>query len=103
MSETKRKKHILRRIVNFPFVALILFYRRFLSPLFPPACRFFPSCSAYGLEAFQTHPFFKALWLTAWRIMRCNPFNPGGYDPVPPPAGQTVPETGGAPRSCSHD
>jgi hypothetical protein len=55
----------------------------------PPACRFHPSCSAYGLEAFQTHPFHRALVLTVWRIMRCNPFNAGGYDPVPPRGGSS--------------
>lgn len=78
------KKNILSRIVSFPAIMLIKFYKRFISPLLPPACRFYPSCSTYGLEAYQRHGFFKGTWLTVWRIMRCNPFNPGGFDPVPP-------------------
>lgn len=77
------------KIVNFLPILMIRLYRKCISPLFPPSCRFHPSCSAYGLEAFQKHPFHRALWLTVWRIMRCNPFNPGGYDPVPEPKGST--------------
>lgn len=65
-------------------IALIRFYRRFLSPLkSKPCCRFTPSCSAYGLEAFQKRGFFVGMILTVSRIFRCNPFCPGGYDPVP--------------------
>ena len=63
---------------------LIRFYQRFISPLKGrPTCRFTPSCSAYGLEAFRKRGFFVGFFLTAWRILRCNPFDPGGYDPVP--------------------
>ena len=63
---------------------LIRFYRRFISPLkSQPTCRFTPSCSAYGLEAFSEHGFFVGLFLTVRRVLRCHPFNPGGYDPVP--------------------
>lgn len=63
---------------------LVRFYRAFLSPLKPyPTCRFTPTCSAYAIEAFQKRGFFVGLALTAWRIFRCNPFFPGGYDPVP--------------------
>ena len=65
-------------------IALIRFYRKFLSPLkSQPCCRFTPSCSAYGLEAFQKRGFFVGMILTVSRIFRCNPFCPGGYDPVP--------------------
>ena len=64
---------------------LIRFYRRFISPLkSQPTCRFTPSCSAYGLEAFSEHGFFVGAFLTVRRILRCHPFCPGGYDPVPP-------------------
>ena len=63
---------------------LIKFYRACLSPLKPsPTCRFQPTCSAYALEAFQKRFFPVALWLTVTRILRCNPFCPGGWDPVP--------------------
>jgi putative membrane protein insertion efficiency factor len=63
---------------------LIGFYRRFLSPLKRnPTCRFYPTCSAYAIEAFQKRGFFVGMILTVWRILRCNPFCRGGYDPVP--------------------
>lgn len=63
---------------------LIKIYRAIISPLLPPnTCRFYPTCSAYSLEAFQKFGFFKASWLSIKRIGRCNPFNEGGYDPLP--------------------
>ena len=62
---------------------LISLYRKFISPLKPPCCRFTPTCSAYAIEAFQKRGFFAGLILTIWRILRCNPFGRGGYDPVP--------------------
>ena len=62
---------------------LIKFYRRFISPLKPPCCRFYPTCSEYALEAFEKRGFFVGLILTVWRILRYNPFGKGGYDPVP--------------------
>ena len=63
---------------------LIKFYRKCISPLKGrPCCRFVPTCSAYALEAFQTRGFFIGLILSVWRILRCNPFCAGGYDPVP--------------------
>ena len=62
---------------------LIRFYQVTLSRVMPPSCRFTPSCSNYGYEAFQRFGFFKGGWLTAKRLARCHPFNPGGYDPVP--------------------
>ena len=65
------------------FIWLIRLYRRFISPLKPPCCRFTPSCSAYALEAFKKRGFFIGFILSFWRILRCNPFSRGGYDPVP--------------------
>lgn len=65
-------------------IAPIRFYQRFISPLTPPACRFYPSCSHYTVEALETHGALWGLWLGFWRILRCQPFHPGGYDPVPP-------------------
>ena len=58
-------------------------YRALLSPLHPPTCRFVPSCSAYALEAYRVHGFWKGTGLAFLRLMRCHPFHPGGYDPVP--------------------
>jgi uncharacterized protein len=67
-------------------VALISGYRRFVSPLMAPRCRFAPSCSAYALEAVREHGALRGAWLAVRRVGRCHPFHPGGYDPVPPAA-----------------
>jgi putative membrane protein insertion efficiency factor len=61
----------------------IRLYKRWLSPLLPPACRFHPSCSVYALEALQKHGALRGLRLIVWRLLRCQPFHPGGFDPVP--------------------
>ena len=65
------------------FILLIRGYQRFISPIKPSCCRFKPTCSAYAIEAFQKRGFFIGFILTVWRILRCNPFCKGGYDPVP--------------------
>ncbi len=57
-------------------------YKSFVSPLFTPSCRFYPTCSEYGIQALKIYSWPKALLLTGWRIIRCNPFNKGGFDPV---------------------
>ena len=73
-------------------MALIRFYRKYLSGLKPaPTCRFTPTCSAYALEAFEKRGFFAGLTLTLWRILRCSPFSPAGYDPVPEAGFRTMP------------
>lgn len=64
-------------------LALIGFYRSFISPILGPRCRFTPTCSAYGLEAIQKHGPWKGGWLTLKRLLRCHPFTPCGCDPVP--------------------
>lgn len=64
-------------------LALIRFYQKRISPLFPSACRYYPTCSNYALEALKIHGFFKGSALAIWRILRCNPYSRGGVDPVP--------------------
>lgn len=64
-------------------LALIGAYRRWISPLLGPRCRFIPSCSAYGLEAISRHGPWRGGWLTLLRLLRCHPFTPCGCDPVP--------------------
>lgn len=64
-------------------IGLIKGYRNFLSPLFPPSCRFQPTCSQYAIEAIDRFGIWKGSGLAIWRILRCHPFHPGGYDPVP--------------------
>ncbi|MDR1693515.1 MAG: membrane protein insertion efficiency factor YidD [Oscillospiraceae bacterium] len=61
----------------------IRWYRRRISPGAPPSCRFIPTCSQYALEAIEKHGAAKGLFLSVWRVLRCNPFGKGGYDPVP--------------------
>ncbi len=65
-------------------ILLIKGYRKFISPLFPPSCRFRPTCSQYTLEAIEKFGPLQGSWLGFKRILRCHPFHPGGYDPVPP-------------------
>ncbi|MDR0249296.1 MAG: membrane protein insertion efficiency factor YidD [Oscillospiraceae bacterium] len=62
---------------------LIRFYRRHISPALPPTCRFVPTCSAYALEAVEKYGALKGSLLAAKRLLSCNPFHKGGYDPVP--------------------
>ncbi len=64
-------------------ILLIRFYQTKISPFLPSSCRFTPTCSAYAIEAINVHGVFKGLILSAYRILRCNPFCKGGYDPVP--------------------
>lgn len=64
-------------------IVLLKIYKKFISPLLPPACRFTPTCSEYMREAISLYGFFKGFWLGIKRLLRCHPFNAGGYDPVP--------------------
>jgi putative membrane protein insertion efficiency factor len=63
----------------------IQFYQKWISPMKPPSCRFYPTCSHYGIEAIQKHGALKGSYLTTKRILKCQPFHPGGLDPVPEP------------------
>lgn len=64
-------------------IILIKIYKIFLSPLLGASCRFYPTCSSYGLESLEKYGFIKGSWLTIRRLLRCRPFGPSGYDPVP--------------------
>ena len=72
------------KAVTWLLVLPIRIYQRTLSPLLGARCRFYPSCSAYAIEALTTHGPVKGLGLAGWRLLRCHPWNPGGLDPVPP-------------------
>ena len=58
-------------------------YKRFISPLLPPMCRFEPTCSVYAMQAIEKYGIMRGVWLGARRLLRCHPLNPGGWDPVP--------------------
>ncbi len=62
----------------------ILLYRKLLSPLTPPTCRFRPTCSSYAVTALRQHGALRGSWLAVWRLLRCHPFPEAGHDPVPP-------------------
>jgi putative membrane protein insertion efficiency factor len=76
-----------RWVLRLPSLLLVLLVRGYqlvLSPLLGPTSRFYPSCSAYGIEALRTHGAVRGTWLTVRRLLRCHPWNPGGVDEVPP-------------------
>jgi hypothetical protein len=87
-------------------VAVFRAWQLLVSPTYGPTCRFYPSCSEYGVEALRRHGAIRGTWLTVRRLARCHPWNPGGVDPVPP-AGQDVHGAargaGGAPTSTTYD
>lgn len=74
-------------LLNFPRLVLLVIirlYQKIVSPALPAnTCRFYPSCSHYGYQAIYKYGAIKGLFMAIWRVLRCNPFNPGGYDPVP--------------------
>jgi putative membrane protein insertion efficiency factor len=69
--------------MKFLLIVLIRVYRLLISPLFPPSCRFQPTCSQYALDAVERFGAIQGSWMAIKRILRCHPFHPGGYDPVP--------------------
>ncbi|MEJ8281405.1 membrane protein insertion efficiency factor YidD [Pseudonocardia spirodelae] len=81
-------------------MAAVRWYQVWISPNLMPSCRFHPSCSAYSVEAFSEHGLVRGLGLTVWRLLRCAPWHPGGWDPVPPRRrhrGDGVPPSGTEP------
>jgi len=71
------------QLLAIPFIVLIKIYQVLISPLFPPSCRFIPTCSQYSLEALKKYGILKGSWLSFKRIIRCHPWGGSGYDPVP--------------------
>lgn len=78
-------------MLNKSLQVSVKFYRKWISPLKPPTCRFYPTCSAYALEALEVHGAAKGSWLAIKRICKCHPFHPGGIDYVPPRKGEDMP------------
>jgi uncharacterized protein len=76
------------RLPRLLVVGLLRLYQRVVSPLYGPTCRFYPSCSQYALVAVERHGVLRGAGLAAWRLLRCNPWNAGGVDDVPPVRGQ---------------
>jgi len=83
-------------------VWIIQGYQLLLSPLMGQSCRFYPTCSNYGLEALRVHGALRGTWLTVRRIGRCHPFHPGGFDPVPPVSDQSDKQSPTASCGCNH-
>jgi hypothetical protein len=79
----------------------VIAYQWTLRPFLGSHCRFHPSCSHYALEALSTHGALRGAAMTGARILRCNPWHPGGYDPVPPPRSHRRPAAGAAPGAAS--
>lgn len=79
----KRGWQAVMHLIGWLLILPIRFYRKYISPLKPPTCRFTPTCSQYAIEAIRKHGPFKGVALAVWRILRCNPWGGSGYDPVP--------------------
>ena len=73
----------MKRLLSLILILPIRFYQLIISPLFPPSCRFTPTCSQYAIEAIRRHGPLKGLWLALRRLSRCHPWGGSGYDPVP--------------------
>lgn len=78
----------MRKLPALSLIGLIRIYQYLISPLLGPSCRFTPSCSAYAIDALRQHGVLRGGCLTAGRLLRCHPWHPGGFDPVPPAKAQ---------------
>jgi putative membrane protein insertion efficiency factor len=74
--------YIEESMAGYVACGVIRLYQVVISPLLPPACRFYPSCSMYAVQAIARYGLWKGLYLSGWRLLRCHPFHPGGWDPV---------------------
>lgn len=83
MIRNYRLLHLFERGCVYLLTSLIKIYKIFISALLPASCRYYPTCSAYAAEALQKHGLFKGFYLAAKRVLSCNPYFDGGYDPVP--------------------
>ena len=83
MAWIKRTVKAVSKGLSFIFILPIRLYQRFISPLTPPRCKYYPTCSVYALEAYRKHGVIKGTVLSAWRLLRCNPWSLGGVDHVP--------------------
>lgn len=88
---------VIQKCPGWLALGVIRFYQRCVSPFTPPACRFWPTCSNYAAVAVQRHGFWLGSWLAVRRLLKCHPFHPGGYDPVPP----LEPRKGQTPRNAN--
>ncbi|MDQ1289831.1 MAG: uncharacterized protein QG622_3397 [Actinomycetota bacterium] len=93
MTGLKQVLGIVRRLPALVLIGFFMAWRLLASPTYGQTCRFYPSCSAYGVEAVKVHGAWRGALLTVRRIGRCHPWNPGGYDPVPPTS-RTAPDAG---------
>jgi putative membrane protein insertion efficiency factor len=87
--------------MKYLLIWLLKAYRFAISPLYGQVCRFYPTCSAYALQAVTDHGALRGSWLAVRRVARCHPWNPGGYDPVPPRRGASAPRHSSTPNSTS--
>jgi uncharacterized protein len=83
-----REPSLLGRLPVTVFVGMVRFYQAFISPMSPPSCKYYPSCSQYAVIAFRRHGALRGLGLALWRLLRCNPWSLGGVDDVPPARGE---------------
>ncbi len=81
--DLKRTFKGMRRTVNHLVIFAVRIYQNTLGLVFPPSCRFYPSCSEYAIEALKKFGLIKGGWLSVKRLSKCHPFNPGGFDPIP--------------------